>query len=130
MLQALAKTNWTADTNREDACCIMLPSNLLNWVGVSRCVVISKVSPRAGAMGEWTKHLSMTPRQHDFRQFKFQGLLCFKQFPPNLLGFILTSFAHRRCRQGKRIKERDVYEHKRCARPSAPTFCQDARPVN
>ncbi|CAK9002554.1 unnamed protein product [Durusdinium trenchii] len=25
------------------------------------------VSPRAGAMGEWTKHLSMTPRQHDFR---------------------------------------------------------------
>lgn len=29
---------------------------------------VSKVSPRAGAMGEWTKHLSMTPRQHDFRR--------------------------------------------------------------
>lgn len=34
---------------------------------------ISEVSPRAGAMGEWTKHLSMTPRQHDFRQFRVQG---------------------------------------------------------
>eukprot|EP00439_Symbiodinium_sp_Y106_P072279 s2181_g13.t1 len=25
------------------------------------------VSPRAGAMGEWTRQLQMTPRQHDFR---------------------------------------------------------------
>ncbi|CAJ1363613.1 unnamed protein product [Effrenium voratum] len=25
------------------------------------------VSPRAGAMGDWTKRLPMTPRQHDFR---------------------------------------------------------------
>jgi len=25
------------------------------------------VSPRAGAMGEWSKQLQMTPRQHDFR---------------------------------------------------------------
>ena len=30
--------------------------------------VFAQVSPRAGAMGDWTKRLPMTPRQHDFRQ--------------------------------------------------------------
>ena len=42
----------------------------------------------------------------------------------------LTGFAHRRCRQGKRIKERDVYEHKRCAPRARVTFCQHARPMS
>jgi hypothetical protein len=50
-------------------------ANLLVLLILSFWFCISEVSPRAGAMGEWTKHLSMTPRQHDFRQFRVQGFV-------------------------------------------------------
>ena len=44
---------------------------------------------------------------------------------------LLTGFAHRRCRQGERIKERDACDARARARARAEvTFCQHARPVN
>ena len=51
----------------------------------------------------------------------------------NFTILLLTGFAHRRCRQGERIKEREACDARARARARARaevTFCQHARPVN
>ena len=65
---------WSCLSTASDHSLANLLAFFYSWMGdesQTNLKFVSKVSPRAGAMGEWTKHLSMTPRQHDFRQPRF-----------------------------------------------------------